>query len=320
MTPPPELLAEIAVESADGAVLRLRRHGNRHAPVRLLLSHGNGFAIDGCVDFWSRFLAGFDVVVFDMRSHGRNPRAEPANHDYAHMVQDIDAVGHAVRAAFGRKPTAGLFHSMSAQAALLQTIAGPAQVEALVAFDPPNVPPPGHPVHPAMVGYERKLARWAAERRPRFDAPAELAADYAGTRSGRRWAAGADLAMARAVLRRAGDDWELACPREREASMYLQGIELGLWPRRRDVPVPVMLIGADPDCPYPAATALSNRALAQEGGFDYGAIPGASHLLQLEEPALCAEAALSALARFGLRRHSSARRAPAGEVQQVSEN
>ena len=52
--------------------------------------------------------------------------------------------------------------------------------------------------------------------------------------------------------------------------------------------------------PYPAATALSNRALAAEGGFDYRAIPGTSHLLQLEEPAACADAALDALGRAGL--------------------
>src|SRR3954471_5291903 len=233
-----------------------------------------------------------------MRSHGRNPVAEPANHDYAHMGQDIAAVGRAVREAFGRKPSAGLFHSMSAQSALLQTIAGPVHFDALIAFDPPNVPASGHPAHQAMVGYEHKLARWASGRPTTFADPADLAADFAATRSGCRWAQGAAAAMARAVLRRDGDTWELVCPREREASMYLQGIGLGLWPRQADVPIPVALIGADPDCPYPAATALSNRALAREGGFDYRAIPGTSHLLQLEEPALCAEAALAALARL----------------------
>jgi pimeloyl-ACP methyl ester carboxylesterase len=298
----PEILAEIAVESADGAVLLVRRHGNPRAPVRLLVSHGNGFAIDGYIDFWGRLLAEFDIVAFDMRSHGHNPVAEPANHDYAHMARDIDAVGRAVRAEFGRKPSAGLFHSMSAQSALLQTIssteAGPVHFDALVAFDPPNVPAPGHPVHDAMVGYEHKLARWASDRPMRFADPADLAGDFAATRSGRRWASGAAIAMARAVLRRDGEGWELVCPREREASMYLQGIDLGLWPRQDDVPIPVALIGADPDCPYPAATALSNLMLAREGGFDYRAIPGTSHLLQLEEPALCAEAALAALIRL----------------------
>ncbi|MGE3784856.1 MAG: alpha/beta hydrolase, partial [Alphaproteobacteria bacterium] len=269
----PEVLAEIAVESADGAVLLVRRHGNVNAATRLFISHGNGFAIDGYIDFWSRFLAKFDVVAFDMRSHGRNPVTEPANHDYANMARDIDAVGRAVRAEFGHKPSAGLFHSMSAQSALLQAFAGPVHFDALIAFDPPNVPSPAHPVRDAMVGYENKLARWASGRPTRFADPAQLASDFAMTRSGRRWASGASFAMARAVLRQSddggGNGWELVCPREREASMYLQGIDLGLWPRRQDVPVPVALIGADPDCPYPAATALSNRALAREGGFDY---------------------------------------------------
>jgi pimeloyl-ACP methyl ester carboxylesterase len=296
----PQPLAQIAAESTDGAVLRMRRHGNPAAATRLFVSHGNGFAIDGYIDFWSRFLANFDIVAFDMRNHGRNPRAEPANHDYAHMAQDIDAVGQAVLSEFGPKPSAAVFHSMSAQSALLQTIAGSVHFDALIAFDPPNVPAPGHPVRDAMVGYEHKLANWASERPTRFADPAALAADFAATRSGRRWAPGTSTAMARAVLRPSGDRWELACPREREASMYLQGIDLGLWPHRHDVPIPVALIGADPDSPYPAATALANRALAREGKFDYRAIPGTSHLLQLEEPAACAEAALSALSQFGL--------------------
>lgn len=294
--------AEIAVRSEDGAVLRVRRHGNLRAKLRLYVSHGNGFAIDGYIHFWRRFLGDFEIVAFDMRSHGHNPPADPAHHGYPHMIADIDAIGHAVEAEFGLKPAAGLFHSMSAQAALLQTMANPvaggAHFDALVLFDPPNVPAPGHPVHAAMLAYEHKLAGWAESRRRYFDDPAELAADYAATRSGRRWAAGAATAMARAVLRREGDGFSLACPRELEAKMYLDGIGLGLWPRRADVAVPVALIGADPDCPFPAATALSNRALAEEGGFDYRAIPGTSHLLQLEEPDACAEAALTALRRL----------------------
>jgi pimeloyl-ACP methyl ester carboxylesterase len=295
-------LAEIAATSADGATLRLRRYGNPRAAVRLYASHGNDFAIDGYVYFWRHFLAEFDLVLFDMRSHGQNPRADLAHHDYAHMVEDVAAVAAAARAAFGKKPAAGLFHSMSAQAALLLTMtAASPPFDALVLFDPPNVPPPGHPVRQAMLGYEDKLARWADRRRDRFAAPEELAAEYAQTRSGRRWPAGTALAMARAVLRtEPAGGWGLVCPRELEASMYVQGVHLGLWPRRGDVPAPVALIGADPDAAYPAPTARSNRALAAEGGFDYRAIPRTSHLLQLEEPDRCAAAARAALAGFAL--------------------
>jgi pimeloyl-ACP methyl ester carboxylesterase len=297
--PPPS--AEIEVISKDGAVLKARRHGNPCAATRLCLSHGNGFAIDGYFDFWQRFLGAFDIVAFDMRNHGHNPRADPANHDYAHMIADIDAIGRAVAGEFGPKPTAGVFHSMSAQSALLQTIAGEVHFAGLVLFDPPNVPAEGHPAHTAMVAYEHKLAHWAMHRRDRFDDPEDLAGDYARTRSGRQWPAGCASLMARAVLRGDGEGWSLACPRGLEASMYLQGNTLGLWPTRQDVPVPVVLIGADPFDPHPAPTGLSNRALAAEGGFAYRAIAGTSHLLQLEAPSACAEAALAALAAIGLR-------------------
>ena len=83
--------AVIEVVGDDGARFRLRRHGAGHGP-RLLISHGNGFGIDGYFNFWRRFLDVFDVVVFDMRSHGHNPHADPAHHDYAHMTRDLDAI------------------------------------------------------------------------------------------------------------------------------------------------------------------------------------------------------------------------------------
>ena len=302
MTTPqiPEPRVILRVISADGAVLKVRRHGKPGGP-RVFVSHGNGFGIDGYFHFWSGFLTEFDVVAFDMRSHGQNPGADPGHHDYAHMVGDLDAVCRAVADEWGGKPASGLFHSMSAQCALLQALAGRSQFEALVLFDPPNVPAPGHPVHEAMVAYEHKLANWARHRRSHFDEPGQLAAEYARTRSGRTWLEGAAAMMARAVLQPDPQDgWMLACPRELEASMYLQGIDLGLWPTRRQIGVPTMLVGADPERLYPAATGLSNRALAEEGEFDYRAIAGTSHLLQLEMPDACADAALELLKELRL--------------------
>ena len=292
-------LAVIEAISEDGARIRVRRHGNPRGP-RLMLSHGNGFAIDGYFNFWSRVLRDFDVVVFDMRSHGENPRADPPNHDHVHMVPDLDAVCRAVADEFRRKPTAGLFHSMSAQCAMLQALAGRSGFEALLLFDPPNVPPQAHPVRGKMEEYEHKLARWARQRRTHFDDPLELASEYASTRSGQRWAEGAAELMAKAVLQPdPAGGWRLTCPRELEAAMYLQVIPLGLWPQRSDFAMAVKLIGADPGKPYPAATALSNQALAAEGGFDYAAIPYTTHLLQLEEPPICADAAREFLAEIG---------------------
>ena len=284
--PPP--LAMVDAVASDGAVLRLRRHGNPQAATRLFLSHGNGFAIDGYIEFWRHFLADFDVVAFDMRNHGRNPLAVPPNHDYPHMMADIGAVARTARAEFGEKPTVGLFHSMSAQSSLLQVLRGGSEFAALILFDPPNVPPGDGPARLAMLGYLRMLTMWAGARRDSFADPAELAEEFAASRTGQAWTPATPGTVAQALLRRDGETWRLSCPRDLEASMYRQGMTLDLWPRRDQVPVPVTLVGADPAREHAAATGLSNRQLAQEGGFDYRTLPGTSHLMQLEQPGACA--------------------------------
>jgi pimeloyl-ACP methyl ester carboxylesterase len=280
--------------------MQIRRHGNPRGP-RLILSHGNGFAIDGYVAFWGGFLADFELVLFDARNHGWNPAAYPSGHDYAHMAIDLERVRAAAAAEFGAKPTAGIFHSMSAQAAMLAALDIGWRFDALVLFDPPNNPAEGHPARPAMLSYLERLVTWAAQRRDRFTAPAELAHDYAATRAGRNWVADTHEAIAGAVLRPTDGGWVLRCPRALEASMYEQGITLGLWPTAGDFAGPVKLIAGDPERERPDATALANQALAREGGFDYAAVPGTGHLLQLEAPTACAELVREFLAGFGLK-------------------
>jgi len=290
----PEPRATLDVPRPGGPPVRVRLHGEAR-PVRLFISHGNGFAADGYLDFWRRFLGEYEAVVFDMRNHGHNALGETKQHDYPHMAGDVDTVIRAVAAEFGAKPSAGLFHSMSAQAAMIAALDLGWRLDALIAFDPPNMPPDG-PARAPMLAYLARLTRWADSRRDTFADPDELAAEYAETHSGREWGAETRELMARAVLR----DGRLCCPRAFEASMYEQGAPLQLWPRRADFAGPVRLIGADPARERPSPTALSNQALAAFGGLDYAAIPDTSHLLQLEKPKACAEAALDFLKKVGL--------------------
>jgi pimeloyl-ACP methyl ester carboxylesterase len=93
----------------------------------------------------------------------------------------------------------------------------------------------------------------------------------------------------------------LSCPRELEASIYLQAMTLNLWPAPAEYGGPVKLIGADPDAPGAAAPALANRALAEDFGYVYEAIPGAGHLLQIQKPEACRRAMLAFLDDLGLR-------------------
>ena len=67
----PDPLATHEVQVDADTVIALRRHGNPNGP-RLVLSHGNGLAIDLYYPFWSLLTDEFDVIVYDQRNHGWN--------------------------------------------------------------------------------------------------------------------------------------------------------------------------------------------------------------------------------------------------------
>ncbi len=299
--PPP--LESFDLVMGDGAVIRVRRHG-RPDGVRLFVANGNGFGIDGYFPFWGPLAERFEVIAFDTRNHGANPRASSGRdgHTYAQMALDLGLVLRQVEARLGPRLSVGAFHSMSARAAMKHAIEIGFPWAALILFDPPNVPPRGHPVHEAMDVFERRLADWAMRRPDHFRDPSELARQYAETRAHRSWVPGAHALMARAVLQpdEAGDGWRLSCPRELEASIYLQAMTLNLWPPASAYGGPVKLIGADPETPGAPAPAFANRALAEEGGYAYEAIPGAGHLLQIQKPEECRRAMLAFLDEHGI--------------------
>ena len=168
--------------------------------------------------------------------------------------------------------------------------------DALVLYDPPSVPPQAHPLYEAMRGFELKLVRWATERREHFQSPDELEADYAGARPSANWLPQARADMATAVLRPDPDGgFRLACKRELEASIYLAALTLHLWPRASELGVPTKLVGADPEGRGAPPTGPANKALVEEGGYDYFGMDHAGHLLQIEKPQDCRDVLLSFL-------------------------
>jgi len=289
---------DIALE--DGAKIRMRRHGNPDG-VRLLLSHGNGFAADAYYPYWQHFLQRFDLLVFDFRNHGQNMPVVPSHHTYEQLNRDLDRVLQDVEYRLGGRPTAGLFHSMSARTAMKHAIENGWRWDALILFDPPNVPPPGHPAYATMAASEKRLIEWARQRRRYFAAVEELAGEYRQSRATVRWVEGAHELMARSVLhkRADGEGYELVCDPDNEAAIYAQAMTLNLWPNARQFGGPVKLIGCDPSMKG-AATGLANQALGQEGGFDYSFVKGTGHLLQIEKPQECVRLTLEFLARCGL--------------------
>ncbi len=297
--PTPTATLDVALD--DGAGIRLRRHGNPDG-VRILLSHGNGFAADAYFPYWRHFLDRFDLVVFDFRNHGQNVPVEPAHHTYGQLARDLERVIQQVRTWLGQKKTIGIFHSMSARTAMKHAIEIGWRWDALVLFDPPDVPPPGHPNYGAMEVFEMRLTEFARKRRRTFASPDELAQEYLQSRATRNWVSGEHALMARSVLRKdpSGDGYVLVCAPENEASIYEQAMTLNLWPMASEFGGPVKLIGADPAAKGAPATAAANQVLGTEGGYDYSFVEGTGHLLQIEKPEECCKLTLEFIKAHGL--------------------
>ena len=298
--PEPRDVFDLAMD--DGAVLHMRHYGEPDAPTRMFVSHGNGFAVDGYVPFWGKLADDFELIVFDFRNHGRNARSDPANHNYGQMARDVGTVHREVTARLGAKTSVGVFHSMSSRAAMKHAVEIEWLWDALILFDPPNVPPPGHRVYDLMDRFEHRLADWALARPDRFADPADLAADYQATRAHASWVEGTHELMARAVLfeDEASGDWRLKCRRELESSIYLAAMTMNLWPPYDAYGGPVKLIGADPEARGAPGPAFANRALAEDFGYAYEAIPGTGHLLQIQQPEACRRSMLDFLAESGV--------------------
>ena len=77
MTLPAEIFS---ATMTDRVQVRIRRGGNPEG-IRLYLSNGNGFAIDGYRVFWEPLLGEFDLILFDMRNHGRNDPSGADGHN-----------------------------------------------------------------------------------------------------------------------------------------------------------------------------------------------------------------------------------------------
>lgn len=302
----------------DGVELSVRRYGIGNGPC-LVMSHGNGFAIDGYRVFWEPLIDRFELALFDMRNHGRNPPSSADQHHYLQMSLDIGAVNAAMKERVkGGRPIVGVFHSFSARAAMKHAVERGWAWDALVLFDPPNVPPRSHKLYETMRTFELKLVEWACNRPDTFASPDDMVKQYRESRASGRWVPQAIDDMGRAILRevesavsrdggraivredKAAGGWTLSCRRELEAAIYLQALTLELWPSASAFGGPTKLIGADPAVKGGPPTGIANQALAQEHGYEYAFVPETGHLLQVEKPAECREVMLAFLRKHAL--------------------
>lgn len=288
----PEPLESCVVDMSDGAQIVLRRYG-RAAGERLALSHGNGLAIDAYLPFWRLLQDRFDLILFDARNHGRNPLHSFESHTWDRIGLDMDELPDRIVEAFGTKPIAGAFHSLTSVAAVRQALVSPSKWSKLILFDPPFYPREGHELLPVHEEHLTRMTRLAERRAESFEAPAQLAGLLASRPQFTRWVPGAHNLFARSTLRPAGDGgpWELACPRAYEAHIFLTNRDGSVWPRLQEgLDVPLRIIGADPGLDDSDSPSKVCRALAGELNIPYEFVAQTTHMLQIEAPEACAEA------------------------------
>lgn len=278
----PEPLSTLDLRVDDDTVIILRRHGNPHGP-RLVLCHGNGLAIDLYYPFWSLLADDFDLIVHDLRNHGRNPVGPLASHTLPTLVRDHDKILEAIDQNYGAKPKVGVYHSISALVTLLSPNKG-SDFAARVLFDPP-VCKPGRSLQQFEEATER-LRRATLQRTPRFQSPKELAAVLPLLPHFQHVVPGLPELFARTTLleRAGGEGYELCCPREYEAQIIQYAGAFAVLVDFDSLVTPTKVIGADPTLPYSYLPALEPRAVFSIG---YDFLPDTTHFLQLERPEEC---------------------------------
>ena len=284
--PRPTAILDLAMD--DGAPIRVVRHGNSSGP-RVVLSHGNGFASDSYFPFWQLMLERFDLALFDFRNCGRNPFHESEPHHYLRFARDSATVHGAIAKAWGEKPTVGVFHSMSAIAALLAVVDCIWHWDALVLFDPPVVPPEGNPLRASLMNEGRMLRDAALIRQNRFADPDELVDVYRYLYRFRHLRKGVAELNARSTLRfdRESGEWLLCCPGPVEAALYTEVADLPIWRKPHPPERPLLIVGSDPEPEDAPKTAPCCKLFCETFGIDYASVLGTTHLLQLEEPERC---------------------------------
>ncbi len=277
----------LTVTCTDGAQIEVRRYVKSGAP-RLVLSHGNGFAIGGYAKFWELLLPDYELCLFDLRNHGGNRLTPLPAHNLSAMASDHAAVRAAIERAFGPRRTIGLFHSISSIAAIRAALDNDLHWDGLILYDPPLIAPEGNPLRAMNRDLDGMLSDFALKRQHYFQSIDELAQHYR-QRPGRNWVQGAEFDMASATLGSASQGgYELCCPGEYEAKIYSENAGYESFEALARINQTAFLICADPQAPRALPPAFSGAQAAAQYRLPYVSIPGAGHMLQIENPAAAA--------------------------------
>ena len=287
--PEPDSVCEVRPD-AD-TVITLRRHGNPAGP-RLVLSHGNGLAIDLYFPFWSLLMDDFDLIIHDLRNHGWNKVGAITRHNVPTLVRDYNCILAAIDETYGIKPKIGVYHSVSSLVTLMSAsiLADPGNSSpqsacaALVLFDPPLCKPG---VSQAKFDEAtEKTAAMTRRRSRRFESREQFTELLEFLPAFKNVVPGVRELMALTTLQDAadGEGYELCCPPEYEARIIDYTRIFSPLMDFDDLHCPTKAICADPTLPY---SYLPTIDLSDILSVDYDFLPETTHLMQLEQPEEC---------------------------------
>ena len=284
----PEPLSIHSVQVDDESDIVLRRHGNPEGP-RLVLSHGNGLAIDLYYPFWSHLCRDFDLVVHDLRNHGWNEVGAQEDHSVDAFARDHDRIFEAIGSLYGEKPTVGVFHSISALASLHTPSRG-GNYSGLLLFATPLCNTGSK--YKEFELRARRTADMLRRRTQWFRSRDELAELHTYLPYFHRAVPGVYELVARTTLRESGDGqgFELRCPSEYEAQIWDHASQYAVSVDFDALRCPVKFVSSDPTSDDPNAPTFDYAG----SDVDYEVLSGSTHFLLLEEPRKCA----AALRRF----------------------
>ncbi len=286
---PAEGIRRFVVTLEDGAYVVVRVHGR--GP-RLILSHGNGLAIDGYESFWRRLTGRYEVVMFDFRHHGQSSPFGARLENWPQFVRDFDRIIAEIARELGPAEPVGVFHSMSALTALIHASEHRTPWRAIVAFEPPVPPRPDHADFESFFALHRDLADGAARRREAFENVERLAGSFASRPSFRRMTSAALHRLAASTLRfnEKTGVYDLACARAFESETFRLRHLGDAWGRVCRVRLPVCVIAGEPSPDENQCLATVARRIADDAKFKFETIPDSTHFLQIERPEACVAA------------------------------
>lgn len=284
-----DYLARRLTVAIDGGEVALLRFGRAGAPP-LLFAHANGFCASAYRRMFEAMGARFDIFAMDMRGHGRTrlPAIVGGHRSMAIFGDDMRRVKAALAPLAGGKPWTLAGHSLGGVAAL-KAAAGETDVAAVRLIEPVAMPRvwnalASSPFWP-LIAPRIPLVRTALRRRDRWPDRAAAARSYAGKPFFAGWADGVLADYLEDGLAADGEGVRLACAPAWEAANFAAQAN-DLWGALARIDAPVSVLAA-----RHASSTLrgGSEARFRRFGACVERLPGVTHLIPFEAPALAAK-------------------------------